>query len=56
LFIDEEEEDPIDPEPLDELLEPLKPPIKLQPLLPYGLKYVFLNNDKKYPVIISDKL
>ena len=55
FFIDEEEEDPIDPEPLDELLEPLKPPIELKPL-PSGLKYVFLNNDKKYPMIISDKL
>jgi len=55
FFIDEEEEDPIDPEPLDELLEPLKPPIELKPL-PYGLKYVFLNNDQKYHVIISDKL
>jgi len=40
---------------LDELLEPLKPPIELKPL-PSGLKYVFVNNDKKYPVIISDKL
>jgi len=43
------------PEPLDELLEPLNPPIELKPL-PSGLKYIFLNNDKKYPVIISDKL
>ena len=55
FFIDEEEDDPIDPEPLDALLEPLKPPIELKSL-PCGLKYVFLNNDKKYPVIISDKL
>jgi len=54
FFIDEEEEDPIDPKPIDELLEPLKPPIELKPL-PSGLKYVFLNNDKKYHVIISDK-
>jgi len=38
FFINEEEEDPIDPEPLDELLEPLKPPIELKPL-PSGLKY-----------------
>jgi len=45
FFINEEEEDPIDLEPLDELLEPLKPPIELKPL-PSGLKYVFLNNDK----------
>ena len=55
FFIDEEEEDPNDPEPLDKLLEPLKPPIEFKPL-PFGLKYVFLNNDKKYPMIISDKL
>jgi len=32
FFIDEEEEDPINPKPLDELLEPLKPPIELKPL------------------------
>ena len=55
FFINEEEGDPIDPKPLDELLEPLRPPIELKPL-PSGLKYVFLNNDKKYPVNISDKL
>jgi hypothetical protein len=54
-FIEEEEEDPIDLEPLDELLEPLTLPIELKPL-PSGLKYVFLNSDKKYPMIISDKL
>jgi len=54
-FINEKEEEPIDPEPLDELLEPLKHPIELKPL-PSRLKYVFLNNDQKYPVIISDKL
>jgi len=40
---------------LDELLEPLNIPIELKPL-PSRLKYVFLNNYKKYPVIISDKL
>ena len=45
FFINEEEEDPINPEPLDELLEPLKSRIELKPL-PSGLKYVFLNNDK----------
>ena len=55
FFIEEEEEDLTDPKPLDELLEPLNPPIELKPL-PSGLKYVFLNNDHKYPVIISDKL
>jgi len=55
FFIEEEEEDPINSEPFDESLEPLTPPIELKPL-PSGLKYVFLNNDKKYHVIISDKL
>jgi len=55
FFIKEEEEDPINPEPFDELLEPLTPPIELKPL-PSGLKYFFLNSDNKYPVIISDKL
>jgi hypothetical protein len=50
-----EDEDPTDPEPLDELLEPPKPPIELKPL-PCGLKYAFLNNDQDSPVIISDKL
>ena len=55
FFIEEEEEDLTDPEPLDELLEPLNPPIEIKPL-PSGLKYVFLNNDHKFPVIISNKL
>jgi hypothetical protein len=50
-----EDEDPIDPEPLNELLEPPKPPIELKPL-PSGLKYAFLNNNQDSPVIISDKL
>jgi len=53
FFIKEEEEDLTDPEPLDELLEPLNPPIELKPL-PSGLKYVFLNNDHKYPVILNN--
>jgi len=55
FFSEEEEEDFSDTEPLDELLEPLNPPIELKPL-PSRLKYAFLNNDHKYPVIISDKL
>jgi len=55
FFIEEEKEDLTNPEPLDELLEPLNPPIELKPLSS-RLKYVFLNNDKKYLVIISDKL
>jgi hypothetical protein len=50
-----EDEDPTDLEPLNELLEPPKPPIELKPL-PSGLKYAFLNNDQDSPVIISDKL
>jgi hypothetical protein len=50
-----EDEDPTDLEPLDELLEPPKPPIELKPL-PSRLKYAFLNNDQDSPVIISDKL
>jgi len=45
FFIEEEKENLTDPEPLDELLEPLNLPIKLKPL-PSGLKYVVLNNDK----------
>jgi hypothetical protein len=56
FFIDEEEDEgSIDPEPLDELLEPPKPSIELKPL-PSGLRYAFLNNDQDSPVIISDKL
>ena len=55
FFIEEEEEEPSNPEPLDELLEPPKPPIELKPL-PSGLKYVFLNNAQESLVIISDKL
>jgi hypothetical protein len=45
----------LEPEPLDELLEPPEPPIELKPLLA-GLRYAFLNNDQESPVIISDKL
>jgi hypothetical protein len=57
FFTDEVDEDegPTDPEPLDELLEPPKPSIKLKPLLS-GLKYDFLNDDPDSPMIISDKL
>ena len=53
FFIIEEDENPIDPEPLDELLEPPKPTIEFKPLLS-GLRYAFLNNDQDSPVIISD--
>ena len=53
FFIEEEEEDPIEHEPLDELLEPPKPTIKLKPP-PFGLRYAFLNNDQDSPMIISE--
>jgi hypothetical protein len=55
FFIEEEDENPIEPEPLDELLEPPKPTIEFKPL-PSGLRYAFLNNDPDSLVIISDKL
>jgi hypothetical protein len=56
FFINEEEDEgPIEPEPLDELLEPPKPSIELKPM-PFGLRYAFLNNNQDSPVIISDKL
>jgi hypothetical protein len=52
-FFIEEDKNPIDLEPLDELLEPSKPTIKLKPL-PSSLRYVFLNNNLDSPVIISN--
>ena len=55
FFIEEEDENPTEPEPLDELLEPPKPTIELKPL-PSGLRFAFLNNDPNSPMIISDKL
>ena len=55
FFIEEEDENPIEPEPLDELLEPPKPIIELKPL-PSGLRYAFLNNDQDSPMIMSAKL
>jgi hypothetical protein len=55
FFIEEEDDDPLEPEPLDDWLEPPKPPIELKPL-PTGLRYAFLNNDQESLVIISDKL
>jgi hypothetical protein len=55
FFIKEEDNGPLEPEPLDELLEPPKPPIELKPL-PTGLRYNFLNNDQESLMIISDKL
>ena len=55
FFIEEEDENPMESKPLDELLEPPKPTIELKPL-PSGLRYAFLNNDQNSPMIISDKL
>jgi hypothetical protein len=55
FYIDEEDEQSIDPESLDEFEEPPKPSIELKPL-PSGLRYAFFNNDQDSPVIISDKL
>jgi hypothetical protein len=55
FFIEEEDDGPLEPEPLDELLEPPKPPIEFKPL-PAGLRCAFLNNHQESPVIISDKL
>jgi hypothetical protein len=55
FFIEEKDKNPIDPEPLDELLEPPKPTIKLIPLSS-GLRYAFLTNDQDSSMIISDKL
>ena len=55
FFIKEKEENPIEPKPLDDLLEPPKPTIELKPL-PSDLRYAFLNNNQDSPMIISDKL
>jgi len=54
FFIEEEEKNPMESEPLDELLEPPKPTIELKPL-PSSLRYAFLNNVQDSPLIISDK-
>jgi hypothetical protein len=55
FFIEEEDENPTEPEPLDELLKPPKPTIELKPL-PSDLRYAFLNNNQDSPMIIIDKL
>jgi len=55
FFIKEEDENLVEPEPLDELKEPPKPPIELKPL-PSGIKYAFLNNDQDSLVITSNQL
>ena len=47
FFIEEEDENPTELEPLDELLEPPKPTIELKPL-PSGLIYAFINNDQDH--------
>jgi hypothetical protein len=54
-FFIEKEADFSEPEPLDEFVEPHKPPIELKHL-PTGLRYAFLDNDPDSPMIISDKL
>jgi hypothetical protein len=54
-FFIEGDGNPVDPEPLDELLESPKPSIELKPL-PSSLRYAFLNKDQGSPMIISDKL
>ena len=54
LFIQEEEELQ-EPETFEGMLDPPRSPKELKPL-PSGLKYVFLNNDKESPIIISDQL
>jgi hypothetical protein len=54
-FFIEEKADYSEPEPLDEFVEPPRPPIELKPL-PTGLRYAFLNDDPEFPMIISDKL
>jgi hypothetical protein len=53
-FIQEEEE-LAEPVKLDQTEVPSQPSIELKPL-PFGLKYVFLNNNRETLVIISDKL
>jgi hypothetical protein len=53
-FIEEEEElaEPIELDPFE---VPSQPSIELKPLPP-GIRYVFLNNNRETPIIISDKL
>jgi hypothetical protein len=50
-----EEEELADPVELDPMEVPSQPSVELK-LLPFGLRYVFLNNNRETPVIISDKL
>ena len=53
-FIQEEEE-LAEPVVLDQMEVPSQPLIEFKPL-PSSLKYVFLNNNRETPIIISDKL
>ena len=53
-FIQEEEE-LAEPVELDQTEMPSQPSIELKPL-PSGLKYVFLNDNRETPIIVSDKL
>ena len=53
-FIQEEEE-LVEPVELDQMEEPSQPLTELKPV-PSGLKYVFLNNNRETPIIISDQL
>jgi hypothetical protein len=50
-----EEEELADPVELDPMEVPSQPSVELKPL-PSGLRYVFLNNNRETPIIISDKL
>jgi len=54
-FFTEEEADPSEPEPFDELAGTPRPRINHKTLQP-GLTYAFLNNNPEFPMIISDKL
>ena len=51
----EEEEELEEPIELDQNEVPSQPSIELKPL-PSGLRYVFLDDNRETPVIISDKL
>ena len=51
----EEEEELAEPIGLDQTEVPSEPSIELKPL-PSGLRYVFLDDNRETPVIISDKL
>jgi hypothetical protein len=55
FFIEEADESFVEPETLNEFIEPPKPPIELKPLS-VSLRYAFLNNDQESTMIISDKL